>query len=56
MRKLRHREALLRDLRVIQYWKITIACSSCKSKKKGHRLISKDAKEAVRKVEDSFLV
>lgn len=46
---------MLRDLRVIAYWKLTMACSISSSRKKGHKLISKDDKKTLRKMEDSLI-
>ena len=46
---------MLRDLRVIEYWKLTMAGHISGSKKKGHKLISKDAKKTLRKIEDSSI-
>ena len=37
------------------YWKLTMACSISSSRKKGHKLISKDAKKTLRKTEDSLI-
>ena len=46
---------MLRDLRVIEYWKLTMAGPISGSKKKGHKLISKDDKKTLREIEDSLI-
>lgn len=52
-RKLRH--GAHRSLEGNARWKLTIAWPMRGSKKKGHRIVSKDAHKALRKIQGSFL-